>query len=299
MRRRAGEGRAASREVRGTAHAAAGACRAPARCSALAAHRPPLAAPPVDRPPRPPTRQCISYVGRSNPELLPALHRWTAAVLPALASYLRQQEHYLETHLAAVLAPSELAWLRQRGIPPIAALQVGRMRLSGAALPLARLGARRPRALHRPSRAAQLPVPRRQPLRPRPRPRTRRCSAACWTRRVGCPTLSASSSRCSCLCWTEWWAAASASCASPCPTPTTGEPPPQCAGRPCGHLPRAGWADAAWPLHGRRGAGGAGRRPTRSFMHVPPAAPPAAHIPPQAHAALPAPVLHLPARHSL
>ena len=213
----------------------------PARCSALAARRPPLAAPPMGRPPRSPTRQCISFVGRTNPELLPALHRWTAAVLPALASYLRQQEHYMDTHLAAVLAPSELAWLRQRGIPPIAALQVGRMRLSGAALPLVRLGARRPRVLHCPSRAAQLPMPRRQPLRRRPRLRARRCSAACWTRRAGCPTLSASSSRCSCLCWTEWWAAASASCASPCPTPTTGEPPPQCAGPAGTCRAPAGW----------------------------------------------------------
>lgn len=71
-----------------------------------------------------PAHQCISFVGRRDPELLPPLYRWTAAVLPALASLLRGRQHYMEAHLADVLAPAELAWLRQRGLPPIAALQV-------------------------------------------------------------------------------------------------------------------------------------------------------------------------------
>lgn len=71
-----------------------------------------------------PPHQCISFVGRRDPELLPPLYRWTAGVLPALASLLRGRQHYMEAHLADVLAPAELAWLRQRGLPPIAALQV-------------------------------------------------------------------------------------------------------------------------------------------------------------------------------
>lgn len=63
-------------------------------------------------------------MGRRHPELLPPLYRWTAAVLPGLATLLRGRQHYVDTHLAGVLAPAELAWLRQRGLPPIAALQV-------------------------------------------------------------------------------------------------------------------------------------------------------------------------------
>ncbi|PRW20866.1 UPF0187 chloroplastic [Chlorella sorokiniana] len=69
-------------------------------------------------------RLCICYVGRDSPHLLPALHRWNAAFTPALATLLRQKEHYLDDHLSAVLAEAELEWLRKRGSPPIAALQV-------------------------------------------------------------------------------------------------------------------------------------------------------------------------------
>ncbi|EFN57633.1 hypothetical protein CHLNCDRAFT_11790, partial [Chlorella variabilis] len=72
-------------------------------------------------------RLCLSFVGRSRPQLVPALYRWTAAVLPALAAHLRGKEHYFDDHLTSVLHPAELQWLKARagqGIPPIAALQV-------------------------------------------------------------------------------------------------------------------------------------------------------------------------------
>jgi hypothetical protein len=69
-------------------------------------------------------RLAISFVGRDHPELLPAMYRWTAAILPALAAYLRQRGHYFDDHLGGLLLPAELDWLRQRGIPPVAALQV-------------------------------------------------------------------------------------------------------------------------------------------------------------------------------
>lgn len=68
--------------------------------------------------------QCLCYVGRHSPHLVPALHRWNAAFTPALAAYLRQKQHYLDDHLAAVLQEGELEWLRKRGAPPIAVLQV-------------------------------------------------------------------------------------------------------------------------------------------------------------------------------
>lgn len=64
-------------------------------------------------------------MGRDSPHLVPALHRWNAAFTPALAAYLRQKQHYLDDHLAAVLPEHELEWLRGRGSPPIAVLQVG------------------------------------------------------------------------------------------------------------------------------------------------------------------------------
>ncbi|KAI7838066.1 hypothetical protein COHA_008149 [Chlorella ohadii] len=69
-------------------------------------------------------RLSLCYVGRDNPHLVPALHRWNAAFTPALASYLRQKQHYLDDHLAAVLPEAELEWLKARGSPPIAVLQV-------------------------------------------------------------------------------------------------------------------------------------------------------------------------------
>lgn len=79
-----------------------------------------------------PAVQSLCYVGRDNPHLVPALHRWNAAFTPALASYLRQKQHYLDDHLAAVLPEAELEWLKARGSPPIAVLQVGRHLFGGS-----------------------------------------------------------------------------------------------------------------------------------------------------------------------
>ena len=69
-------------------------------------------------------RLAISFVGSGHPELLPSLYRWTAALMPAFAVYMRQKEHYYE-HLEGVLWPEELSWLKERRVPPIAVLQVG------------------------------------------------------------------------------------------------------------------------------------------------------------------------------
>ncbi|KAL4448048.1 hypothetical protein ABPG75_005267 [Micractinium tetrahymenae] len=83
-------------------------------------------------------RLVISFVGRDSPHLVPPLYRWTAALMPALAAYLRQREHYLNEHLEGVLLPAELDYLRARlkgGIPPIAALQVMSRLLDQARLP--------------------------------------------------------------------------------------------------------------------------------------------------------------------
>lgn len=76
-------------------------------------------------PSTPSCAQGICFVGRDSPHLVTALHRWNAAFTPALAAYLRQKQHYLDDHLAAVLPEHELEWLRNRGSPPIAVLQVG------------------------------------------------------------------------------------------------------------------------------------------------------------------------------
>ncbi|PSC75297.1 UPF0187, chloroplastic [Micractinium conductrix] len=81
-------------------------------------------------------RLCISYVGCAQPQLLLALHRWTAAVLPALSVHLRQKEHYLRDHMSGLLLPGELEWLVGRPSPPIAALQVLSALLDRAEPPL-------------------------------------------------------------------------------------------------------------------------------------------------------------------
>lgn len=95
-------------------------------CKQQAINHPSTQLPPTVRSLAPlPGKQSMAYVGRCNPELLPALYRWTAAVLPALASHLRTQQHYLDDHLGSVLDGAELEWLRHRTNPAIAALQVG------------------------------------------------------------------------------------------------------------------------------------------------------------------------------
>lgn len=103
-------------------------CLPPPRLAASAAVSGcrPTMPPPLPPPARLPARQpqCISFVARDSPELLPALHRWTAALLPAMAGYLRGQEHYYRSHLKDVLSGAELEWLCSRGSPAIAVLQV-------------------------------------------------------------------------------------------------------------------------------------------------------------------------------
>ncbi len=67
--------------------------------------------------------QSAAYVAPADPSLLPALRRWTAAITPSLAAYLRQRRHYL-AFLEGEMHAQELDWLREQPLPPIAVLQV-------------------------------------------------------------------------------------------------------------------------------------------------------------------------------
>lgn len=72
------------------------------------------------------TAQSSAYVAPAEPALLPALRRWTAAITPSLAAYLRQRRHYL-AFLEGEMHAQELEWLREQPLPPIAVLQVQRL----------------------------------------------------------------------------------------------------------------------------------------------------------------------------
>ncbi|KAL4425199.1 hypothetical protein ABPG75_009215 [Micractinium tetrahymenae] len=79
-------------------------------------------------------RLYCAYVAPAAPVLLPALRRWTAALTPSLAAYLRQRRHYF-AFLEGEMHAEELAWLRQQPLPPVAALQVLSELLGRVSLP--------------------------------------------------------------------------------------------------------------------------------------------------------------------
>lgn len=104
-------------------------------------------------------RLATSFVGPSNPELMPALFSWACAFMPAMAAQLRSQQvsagnawrcslqaeaasrrrcihervlfflraqHYIYRHLSGILTEAELDWLASRANPANAVMQVGR-----------------------------------------------------------------------------------------------------------------------------------------------------------------------------
>ncbi|KAL4435582.1 hypothetical protein ABPG77_002545 [Micractinium sp. CCAP 211/92] len=79
-------------------------------------------------------RLSAAYVAPADPSLLPALRRWTAAITPSLAAYLRQRRHYL-AFLEGEMHAQELDWLREQPLPPIAVLQVLSELLGRVSLP--------------------------------------------------------------------------------------------------------------------------------------------------------------------
>ena len=69
-------------------------------------------------------RMTVAWLGPKQPHLVRSVYRWTTAIMPALCAYLRENPHYY-AHLEGVLGDVEVDWLGARGIPPVAALQVG------------------------------------------------------------------------------------------------------------------------------------------------------------------------------
>jgi ion channel-forming bestrophin family protein len=67
--------------------------------------------------------QNVAFVGKSKPELLAATWRWTGAVMPALSAFLRDDPLFFD-FLDDALTQEELAWLRRRALPHVAAEQV-------------------------------------------------------------------------------------------------------------------------------------------------------------------------------
>ena len=84
--------------------------------------------------------QNLAWVGRRDPALAHAAHRWIAAVMPSLCAHLRKSKGgtYYPHFLEGVLSAHELEWLRARNCPPIAALQASG-RVGAAASPSLRL----------------------------------------------------------------------------------------------------------------------------------------------------------------
>ena len=73
-----------------------------------------------------PCRQVLAYVARDSPELLPPLFRWTCALVPSKAAYLRRRPQYLWDHLAGILQPGEIEWLSGHPRPALAVNQASR-----------------------------------------------------------------------------------------------------------------------------------------------------------------------------
>ena len=70
--------------------------------------------------------QNLAWVGRRDPELARAAHRWISTIMPSLCAHMRKSKGpaYYRHYLEKVLAPHELEWLRTRHCAPVAALQV-------------------------------------------------------------------------------------------------------------------------------------------------------------------------------